>query len=82
MTFETLVGRLEDDALERLRWLILREFRILPGSRAAKKLSDEACVICGAHMVLDCRLRAGDSGGEGGSNPAFDEKLFCELGEK
>ncbi|MBP8640801.1 MAG: hypothetical protein KBI01_07890 [Oscillospiraceae bacterium] len=79
MTAEEVIGRLEGDYLERLKWLVLREFRILPGSKTACELSDEDFVLCGAHMVIDFRLRCNSSKSEGGRNSAFDDNRFKEL---
>lgn len=81
MTAEEIIERLEEDCLERLKWLVLREFRILPGSKMAKEPSDEDFVLCGAHMVLDNRLRADVSNSEGGRNGSFDEGRFWALSE-
>lgn len=81
MTAEDIIGRLEGDYLERLKWLVLREFRILPGSKMACEPSDEDFVICGAHMVLDNRLRSELASAEGESNCTFDEERFSVLSE-
>lgn len=81
MTAEEIIGRLEGDYLERLKWLVLREFRILPGSKMAKETSDEDFVLCGAHMVLDNRLRSDVSNLEGDRNGSFDERRFWALSE-
>ena len=82
MTAEELIRRLEGTPLERLRWRVLHDFRILPGSRAARGLNDEDVLICGAHMVLDARRRrAGEkSGVEFSQNEGFDSERFSELG--
>lgn len=81
MTAEEIIDRLEGDYLERLKWLVLREFRILPGSKLAKETSDEDFVLCGAHMVLDNRLCSDVSNLEAGLNGAFDESRFRVLSE-
>lgn len=81
MTAEEVLERLEGDYFERLKWLVLREFRILPGSKMAKETSDEDFVLCGAHMVLDNRMRSDASNSEGARNGAFDEKRFRALSE-
>ena len=81
MTAEEIIGQLEGAYLERLKWLVLHEFRVLPGSKAACELSDEAVVLCGAHMVLDSRLRTESSQSEFGQNSAFDEAHFKVLSE-
>lgn len=66
LTAEEVIGQLEGDCLERLKWLVLREFRILPGSKMACELSDENFILCGAHMVIDSRLRCNSSKSEAG----------------
>ncbi len=81
MTAEEIIERLEGNYIERLRWLVLREFQVLPGSKLACELSDEDFILCGANMVLDSRLRSGDSKAEGGRNNAFDEERFTALTE-
>ena len=78
---EELLDRLEKSPVERLRWRVLRCFRILPGSRAAKRLSDEDVLVCGAHMVLDSRRHpaAEKIGAEASLNGSFDLVRFSEL---
>ena len=79
---EELLSRLEKSPVERLRWRVLRYFSVLPGSKAAKKLSDEDVLFCGAHMVLDSRRHpaAGKNKAEASFNGAFDSERFSELG--
>ena len=82
MTAADVVSRFAGDELDRLKWLVLREFRVLPGSKEAKELSDEDFLFCGAHMVLDlspCPKRLPHDGGE---NEAFDIKRFNALLEE
>lgn len=81
MTAEEIIKRLEGNHLERLKWLVLREFGILPGSKMAKEPSDEDFVLCGAHMVLDNRLRSDFSDLEEGQNGSFDERRFLAFSE-
>ncbi len=81
MTAEEIIGRLETDYLERLKWLVLREFRVLPGSNTAKELSDKDFVLCGAHMVLDNRQLAEAPNSEGERNGSFDEGRFLAISE-
>ncbi len=64
-------------AMERLRWLVLREFRVLPGSEAALQASDEDIIFAGVNMVLDM-----ESGGDPGENPAFSEERFRQMKER
>lgn len=79
MTAEEVIRFLEGDAVQRLKWIVLREFGILPGSKQARELKDKDFVICGANMVLDGRLRSRGGCVEGARNVCFDEKRFSEL---
>ncbi len=81
MTADDIISQLERDYLERLKWLVLREFRILPGSRTALEMSDEDVIKCGAHMVLDQKMRFEAEISERGRNGSFDEQRFSELAE-
>lgn len=62
------------EAMERLRWLVLREFRVLPGSEAARQARDEDIIFAGVNMVLDM-----EGGGAFEENPGFDERRFMEM---
>lgn len=79
---EELLEILGGDPWERLRWMVMREFGVLPGSREERALSNVELLRCGAHMVLDVRAfaRDGDSA-EASSNPAFDSHRFAGLKE-
>ena len=79
MTAEDVIEQVETDYLGRLKWLVLREFGVLPGSREAKELGDEDFLICGAHMLIDQRMRSESSGNEFVRNVTFDENRFYEL---
>ncbi len=79
MTAEELIRQLEGSPVERLKWLVLREFGVLPGSKTAEELSDEDFIVCGAHMVIDRRMRSDAPSGEGGTNCSFDEERFSQL---
>lgn len=83
MTAEEIIARLEGDYIARLRWLVLKEFGVLPGSKRAGELSDRELIRCGAQMVLDKRAarEAGTACGadESGINLAFDNRRFFEL---
>lgn len=80
MSLEELLAALGADPLERLRWLVLKRFGVLPFSEQARELSDEDFVVCGAHMVLDARGSSRGGYGEGGVNASFDEDRFNSLG--
>ena len=64
------------EAIERLRWLVLREFRVLPGSEAARQVRDEDIIFAGVNMVLDME------GGGREENHGFNETRFRELKER
>ena len=76
MTADDIISQLERDYLERLKWLVLREFRILPGSKAACEMSDEDFIKCGAHIVLDQKMRSKNTYSEYERNGSFDEERF------
>ena len=82
MNFDELLRRLELDPLERLRWLVLCFFGVMPGSAVAGELSDENCVICGAHMVIDARRRSLIYADEACVNSGFDESRYFNLSEE
>ncbi|PKM72480.1 MAG: hypothetical protein CVU91_08805 [Firmicutes bacterium HGW-Firmicutes-16] len=79
MTAEEIIRQLEGNSMERLKWLVLRQFGVLPRSKTAGELSDEDFIVCGAHMVIDRRLRSDAPSGEGGTNGSFDEGRFSQL---
>lgn len=79
MTAEELIKSVEGDSMARLRWLVLKEFGVLPGSKRAGELSDRDCLLCAAQMVIDRRERQGERA-EQGENPGFDEGRFCKMG--
>ncbi|NLH01873.1 MAG: hypothetical protein GX488_08275 [Clostridiales bacterium] len=81
MTAEDLISQLENDYIQRLKWFVLREFKVLPCSDDAKKLSDEDVIMCGAHMVLDRRMCSDVSECESSQNGSFDEARFARLSE-
>ncbi|NCB73451.1 MAG: hypothetical protein EOM51_01720 [Clostridia bacterium] len=82
MTADDIILQLERDYLERLKWLVLREFRILPGSKAALEISDEDFIKCGAHIVLDRKMRSANCYTECGRNSSFEEERFSLLSEE
>lgn len=80
MRTQKLLESLEGDCVERLRWLVLKEFGVLPGSKRAGALSDRDCIRCAAHMVLDRRERTRERGFEGAVNTGFEQRRFEALG--
>ncbi len=71
MTADQLLDAVEKDSMERLRWLVLSRFNILPGSKQARELSKEDIIVSGAHMVLDRRPRRRETDAETGGNASF-----------
>ena len=53
MTVDELMIKLSSDPMERLRWRVLREFKLLPSSDEARKMSDEDCIRFAVHMLID-----------------------------
>lgn len=82
MNAEDLIKQLELDPLERLKWLVMCYFGVLPGSVAAQELSDEDYVICGAHMVIDARQRSSAYADETCVNSSFDKSRYSNLSEE
>lgn len=80
MSLEELLTALASDPMERLRWLVLKRFGVLPFSEQARGLSDGDFVVCGAHMVLDARGSLPRGQSEGSVNASFDEDRFRSLG--
>ena len=80
MNGEELIEALAADPIGRLRWRVCREFRILPSSRTARRMSDREVVACGAQMVLDRRGTRAPAP-ECADNGAFDETRFASLSE-
>ncbi len=80
MNAAELIESLEKDHMERLRWLVLREFGIIPGSKRALCISDWDILRCAAHMVIDSRDSDADIG-EQGQNGSFDKERFKRLSE-
>ena len=80
MMTEELLETLGSDAKERLRWMVLREFGVLPGSREARALTDTELLRCAGHLVLDMRWgRRRDEESE--QNTAFDAARYERLKE-
>ena len=73
---DELLRAVRSDSVGRLRWLVLREFGVLPNSRAARKMGDGDVLYCAVNMLLDRRV--GGAGDE--SNPEFDSERFQRLG--
>lgn len=75
---EALLEALSKNARARLRWRVMRELGITPGSRQARKISDLDCIVYGLHMLLDMR-KGGIAAAGRQKNPAFDESRFEAL---
>lgn len=67
---QRMLQELADDPLGRLRWRVLREFGVLPGSQLDQELSDADCLYCGLHMALDMGWTPIEM------NPNFDPVVF------
>lgn len=74
MTCEELMKNLSADPMERLRWRVLREFKVLPSSNDAKTMSDDDCIRFAAHMLLDKM-------GEALPNPNFSMEKYFDIME-
>ena len=77
MSLDALLRRLRADHRLRLRWRVMRLFGILPGSKAARRLSDLDCLLCGLHLLLD--MERAEEGADGEQNAAFDPQIFERL---
>lgn len=74
MTARALIESARSDPMQRLRWIVLRAFNVLPCSEEAGKMSDELCLAYAAQLVLDRR--------GGADNPGFDEDRFAKMKEE
>lgn len=79
MTGRELVGALKLTQMERLRWLVLQEFSVLPGSREARRMTDGRCLRIAA--MLAAEKESGFYGEAECKNSAFDEEKFRKLRE-
>lgn len=73
MTVQELIAT-ASQPMERLRWLVLKEFEILPYSESAKTVTDDDILKMAAHMVLDARQGVWE-----GQNPTFSVEKFTEV---
>ena len=76
MTAARLIAAAPGGPMERLRFRVLREFCVLPGSRAARKMTDRQCLRIAATLAAE---RLGDTALPE-ENAAFDEARFLKLG--
>ena len=67
-------------SMERLKWLVLRRFSMLPGDRAARNMTDADFVWCGLQMLLDAGEMPEGLSREGSVNAQFDAARFERLG--
>lgn len=79
MRAHSLLSNAELTNMQRLRWLVLSRFGVLPGSPAALLLTDRQCIRCGINMVLDRQRTASGTGAA--VNFSFDESRFQTLKE-
>ena len=82
MTVFDVISTFSGDDLDRLRWLVLCKFRVLPGSKRAKEVSDEDILFCGAHMLIDSLPDIERTACESGSNADFDIERYNTLLEE
>ena len=61
----------ELSAMDRLRWIVCRKFRVLPGS---VPLSDADYLRCGINMLIDRQMGKNQE-----ENPDFDQSRFEAL---
>lgn len=66
-------------AFDRLRWLVLRRFGVLPGSRTERGMKPEDFIFAGLNMVLDSAATAHNSTPAPPVNPGFDEARFLSM---
>ncbi|MEA4946659.1 MAG: hypothetical protein VB058_03740 [Oscillospiraceae bacterium] len=77
MTAARLIAAAPGGPMERLRFRVLREFCVLPGSRAARKMTDRQCLRIAAMLAAE---RLGGTALPEEENAAFDEARFLKLG--
>lgn len=73
MTVQELIA-MASQPMERLRWLVLKEFAVLPYSESARCVTDDDILKMAAHMVLDARQGVWE-----GQNPTFSAEKFAEV---
>lgn len=66
-------------AFDRLRWLVLRRFGILPGSSSERGMKPEDFIFAGINMVLDVGAAARKDTPAPSVNPSFDEARFLSM---
>lgn len=66
-------------AFDRLRWLVLRRFGVLPGSSLERGMSQKDFIFAGLNMVLDSGTAQSKNPPPPSVNPAFDEAKFLSM---
>lgn len=66
-------------AFDRLRWLVLRHFGVLPGSHTERGMKPEDFIFAGINMVLDSGDTARKDTSTPSVNPGFDEARFLSM---
>ena len=66
-------------SMERLKWLVLRRFSVLPGDKAARSMTDADFVWCGLQMLLDAGEMPEGFSREGSVNASFDAERFARM---
>lgn len=68
-------------AFDRLRWLVLKGFGVLPGSQIERGMRAEDFIFAGINMVLDSGSPARNATPALYVNPSFDEEKFRGMKE-
>ena len=79
---KNLLSELSSDPMERLRWRILREFHVLPGSKVAREVEDSDVLQSGLHLLLDQAKGTpteDEPASSAGDNPGFEPERFETL---
>ena len=80
MTAARLIAAAPGGPMERLRFRVLREFCVLPGSRAARKMTDRQCLRIAAMLAAERLGGTAQPEEAEEENAAFDEARFIKLG--
>lgn len=76
MISEKLIEALSSDPMARLRWRVMKNLGITPGSHEARNMTDAECLSYAVHMVLDMSAEQVRN-----ANPAFSMARFRGMKE-
>jgi hypothetical protein len=79
MSLDIWLRAVGGDGRARLRWKVIRELGILPGSRQDRRLSDRDIIFIGLNLLLDKTDKYRTV--EQNVNPAFDEIKYEQLSD-